>query len=283
MNRFGLILAGLIGLAVAAPAIAQDAPEQHQATLCQGRTGGATPITPDQKVAGCTWLLLNGQLDARQTSSVYVLRSRGYSANKQADLQLADLDLAVKSDPSFALAWAESCSAHNWNGEKDRAIRECTTAISLDPKSAAALTFRGDIYLKSERYNLAIIDYNNAITLDPKWMWPWDNRGEAYLRSGQIDKAVNDFEQVMRLAPDYAMGWLDRGIARVKLRQFALAQSDFEHGLQIDAHCAACIYGRGVVKRLNGDLAGGAADVAAATAMNSKAAGNFELDGVQAP
>jgi tetratricopeptide (TPR) repeat protein len=278
-------LAVILGLAMPVlPAAAQDALRQQNGALCEGQTSGAKAVAADQKIAGCTWLIQSGLLTPRQTALAYVLRAQGYSAARDTARQMADLDQAVRTDPTSSYAWAEGCSAHHWTGhEMDRAMKECTTALTLDPSSSAAWTFRGDIYLDQKRYDLAIADYDHAIALAPKWMWPWDNRGEAYLRAGHLDRAVQDFDQVIALSPDYAMGHLDRGIARIKLHQLDQAAVDFEEGVKIDPHCASCIYGRGVVKRMKGELAGGASDIAVAKAMNEKASRNFDEDGVSAP
>ena len=284
MKRIAWAAALIVGLALTVPASAQEPERQQQAKLCTGELGGANPVAADQKVAACTWLIQAGGLNPRQTAYVYVERSRGYDGQHDTDRAMADLDLAVKADPTDASAWAASCSAHHWTShDMDRAMKECTTALTLDSKSSEAWTYRGDISLDQAKYDSAIADYDQAIALQAGWMWPWDNRGEAYLRSGRLDRAIQDFDQVIKLSPDYAMGHLDRGIARIKQNQLDLAQADFEQGLSIDPHCAACIYGRGIVRRMKGDLATGASDIAVAKAMNAKASGNFDRDGVPAP
>jgi tetratricopeptide (TPR) repeat protein len=272
---------------IASPAAAADAQPndtQQRIAVCQSQVGGAKAVSPDQKIGACTVLLEKGGFSARQLSLLHVLRSDGYAAQKDVDREMADLDEAVQADPAYAYAWAQSCSAHHWTShDLERANKECTTALTLDPKSDAAWTYRGDLYLDQASYDLAIGDYDHAIAINPTWMWPWDNRGEAYLRSGRMDQAIQNFEQVIKLSPDYAMGYLDRGIARIKLNQLDLARVDFEQGLKVDVHCAPCIYGRGVVKRMAGDPSGGASDIAVAKAMNPKASANFDSDGVKAP
>jgi tetratricopeptide (TPR) repeat protein len=266
----------------AAPA--QDADWDAHVQACRAELGGANPIAPDAKIAGCTWLLESGRLTDPGTAEVLTLRSLAYSAKRDTAGEMKDLDGAVAADPTSAFAWAESCSAHMWTShDAARAAKDCSTAIQLAPSDPEGWTYRGDISLYLHNYDRAIADYNHAIALNPKWMWPLDNRGEAYLRSNKFDQAIQDFNAVIAVAPDYAMGYLDRGIARIRMHDLNAARNDFETALKVEPKNAAALYGRGLVKVLRGDRAGGKADIAAAKAISSHAPENFDRDGVRAP
>jgi tetratricopeptide (TPR) repeat protein len=287
MRSFCCVLA-LCGVFVfSSPAAAntvdpQGPPDQSKQDLqvCEGELGGAHAVTADAKIKACSDLLNSGQLTPRGRSLVLVSRSLAYGGQHAEDLEAADLDAATKADPTFAFAWANSCSFHTWQKDLVRATQECSKAIELAPDDPNGWTFRGDTYLASHRFEKAISDYNHAIDLNAKWMWPWDNRGEAYLRLGKIDRAIQDFEMVIELNPDYAMGYIDRGIAHIKQKQLDAALFDFEQGLKVDPKCASCLYGRGIIKGLRGDHIGQAADIQAAKAMNPKGFNNFDEDGV---
>jgi TonB family protein len=256
-------------------------PAKLEISTCQGELGGANPVTAKAKIKACTDLLGSGQLSVREQANMLVNRAMAYAAQKSEDLAAVDLDASTKVDPTYAYAWALSCSFHTAN-QKDlpRAARECSKAIELAPTDPNGWTFRGDIFFSSHDFQKAIPDYDQAIKLDSTWMWPFVNRGEAYLRSGNIDRAIQDFEIVMKLAPDYAMGHLDRGTARVRKNQLDAALSDFEAGLKIDPKCASCLYGRGIVKGRKGDKAGEAADIQAAKLIEPKVSQDFDEDGV---
>jgi tetratricopeptide (TPR) repeat protein len=251
---------------------------------CNGQPGGAKAVSPELRIRGCTSRIQSTVETPRTLALAYVKRGEAYNTKHDKDAAAKDFDQAVKVDPSFALAWAESCSFHMWiSHDSDRAQKECGTAIKLDPKDASGWTYRGDIFLNLREYERAIQDYNQAIEVNPKWMWPWDNRGEAYLRSNKIDRAIQDFEQVIKLSPDYAMGYLDRGMAYIRKKQLELALADFETGLKVDPKSASSLFGRGLVKRLKGDRAGGDADIASAQAMSPKVAEAFEKNGIEIP
>lgn len=253
-------------------------------TWCKGQPGGVNAVSPELRIRGCTSVIQSAKETPRNLALAYVNRGLAYNTKRDNDAASKDFDQAVKVDPGFALAWAQSCSFHMWTShDSDRAQKECSTAIKLDPKDASGWTYRGDIYLNLRDYERAIQDYNQAIELAPKWMWPWDNRGEAYLRSNNVDRAIQDFEKVIELAPDYAMGYLDRGMAYIIKKQLDLALADFEKGLKVDPKSASSLFGRGIVKRLKGDQAGGSADIASAQAMRAEVAESFKKNGIDVP
>jgi tetratricopeptide (TPR) repeat protein len=276
-----LFLGATVGVARA-----QDTAFQKALQVCRAQTVGANSVSAADKIAACTQLLASDQLTPQGRSEVYVLRSEGYGVTGPFSSQMSDLSAAIKTDPTNADAWAQSCSVHTWTGKQgdhELAVQECTTAIRLAPNSNVPWTFRGDIYLTQHDYRRAISDYDHALQLDSAWMWPWDNRGEAYLRSGNFARAIADFDQVIKVAPDFAMGYLDRGIAEIKERRLDAALSDFETGLKVQPKVVSSLYGRGIVKILKGDRAGGTADIAAAKKADPDVATMFIEDGVTIP
>ena len=70
-----------------------------------------------------------------------------------------------------------------------------------------------------------------------------------------------------------------RTITRKNLLDLALA--DYEAALVINPQYAAALYGRGIIRRRNGDPAGGGADVAAATHHRPNIAAEMARAGVK--
>jgi tetratricopeptide (TPR) repeat protein len=253
-------------------------------TLCQGELRGASPVTKEKKIAACTWLIESTDASTREISIAYTHRGMAYGYEDQAkDLQ--DLQQAVKIDPTNAGAWSQLCSAQNWiSKDAKSATQSCTKAIEADPKSADAWTFRGDISLQAKNFDKAIADYDHAIELSSgQWMWPLDNRGEAYLRKGQFDQALADFNSVIRVSSDWAMGYFDRGILHLRTKALDDARIDFQTGIKVDPKCGACYIGLGLVKRAQGDTAGGDTDIAKGKEISPRGAENFAEDGITVP
>ena len=72
-----------------------------------------------------------------------------------------------------------------------------------------------------------------------------------------------------------------RGLAYLKLGQWERAIADFDSALQLDPKLASSLYGRGFAKRKTGDLAGGNADIAAATAVEKDVGAAYARYGLQ--
>ncbi len=251
---------------------------------CQAQLGGAHAVTRERKIAGCTWLINSRHETTRGLATAYANRGTAYGFDDQAK-GLADLQQAVKVDPSFVVGWAELCSAQNWIAKDSQsAIQSCSKALEVDPKSSQAWTYRGDIYLRAKEYDKAIADYSHAIEFSSgQWMWPLDNRGEAYLRKGDLDLALADFNSVIRVSSDWAMGYLDRGILHLREKAYGDALSDFKTGIKVDPKCGTCYIGMGLAKRAQGDTAGGDADIAKGKQISPKGAEGFEEDGITVP
>src|SRR5262249_28756696 len=66
-----------------------------------------------------------------------------------------------------------------------------------------------------------------------------------------------------------------RGYVNFKLGQFDSAIADYDAALRIDPRRAASLYGRGLAKQKKGDVGGGNADIAAATAIRGDVADQF--------
>jgi len=56
----------------------------------------------------------------------------------------------------------------------------------------------------------------------------------------------------------------------------------FERGIKLDPNCAACFFGRGLVRRMNGDQVGAQTDLTKARALDSKVEGEFAEDEITA-
>jgi hypothetical protein len=60
-----------------------------------------------------------------------------------------------------------------------------------------------------------------------------------------------------------------RGFANLKQGQSEAAIADYDAEIKINGGTAYTLFGRGIGKRLKGDLSGGNADMAAATKINA--------------
>src|SRR5260221_354658 len=164
-------------------------------------------------------------------------------------------------------------------------IGGCTALIQSNREAtenlAVVFTNRGGAYVLKGQYDRAIQDYDQAIKLNPKFAKAFANRGGAYFSKGQYDRAIQDYDQAIKLDPSYATAFNSRGFTYLKMKKFDLAVADFDAALKRDPKQSGPLYGRGLAKRMNGDAAGGNADIAAAKRLDPDVARAFERYGIR--
>ena len=84
----------------------------------------------------------------------------------------------------------------------DRAIADINQAIKLNPSLANAYDTRCEAYVKKGDYDHAITDCNQAIKLDSTHTNSYYSRGIAYKNKGSRNQAVEDFKKVLELKND---------------------------------------------------------------------------------
>src|SRR3954470_18058833 len=96
--------------------------------------------------------------------------------------------------------------AYCQTGDIDRCSADIEEAIRVDPTNATALGARGDLNLVKKDYARALGDYTKAAALDPGNPLVFIGRGMVHVATGNYDQALEDFEQAVRLQPTLAAG-----------------------------------------------------------------------------
>ena len=124
--------------------------------------------------------------------------------------------------------------AYGQTGDIDRCLADIEEAIRLDPTNVFAVGARGDVYLVKKDYERALADYTTAASLDPNNALVFIGRGIVYIATGDIDRAMADFEQAIRLQPALAAGLYWRGIAKRLKGDAAAGEADIAAAKKID-------------------------------------------------
>lgn len=223
----GWLFVGAAGVAAQGLSPAQDPSTAAARDENLRRCEGASA---DLRITGCTALIQSGQETPRDLAAVYHNRANATRAKGMFDLALQDDGEAIKLDPRFIDALGSRGITLTAMGRYADAIPDFTRVIDLDPAGGYAFYVRGIAYEGLGLDDLAIDDFSAAIAGDSRDARRFERRGTAYFRKAQYDKALADYEQ----------------------------------SLNLDPQSAAALYGRGVLKRMNGDIADGAADLAQA-------------------
>lgn len=187
--RFSLRRACVILCVTLAGAIAVSRALADDAETCANGTD-------DEKVAACTRAIESGHLQGNVLAIHYRNRGLAYRNKGNDDRAVADLDTAIRIDPSFAEAYRIRGIAYRNKGDYDRAIADHSEAIRLDPKSVRAYVGRGLDYHAKGKLKLAIDDYTEAIRLDPTHASAYSDRCLAYLDE-MSDLALADCDEAI--------------------------------------------------------------------------------------
>ena len=161
---------------------------------------GEADIPWSAQIAGCTAAITSGKYAGKDLAKVLILRGKAYGQTGDMDRCLADIDAAIR----------------------------------LDPTNAFAVGGRGDIYMVKRDYAHALADYTQSATLDPNNASVFVGRGMAYLATHDLDHAEADFEQAIRLQPKFASGLYWRGVARRLKGDVAAGDADIAAARTID-------------------------------------------------
>jgi tetratricopeptide (TPR) repeat protein len=170
-----------------------------------------------------------------------------------------------------APAWGQT-ENENWaqclGSDPDISIKGCTAIINSRGELPADLVIafkdRGDAHLSRGEFDRAIEDYSEAIRRKSDDASTLSNRGTAYLSKGDYDRAIEDFNQSLWVNPNSAGAFYNRGNAYFSKGEYDRAIEDYSKSLLLDPSNARALFARGVAKQQMVDLAGAAADKAAA-------------------
>lgn len=105
---------------------------------------------------------------------------------------------------SIAEAQARSQRAQLYalNFQYDEAIADMNAAIKLDPTKPILYTLRGQIILLTYEWDAVLADYNKALALDPAYADAYFARGVLFYTQGPREAGLEDFIRYLELAPE---------------------------------------------------------------------------------
>jgi tetratricopeptide (TPR) repeat protein len=201
MKRRGSLMmsAGMICSVLALAFVLLTAPVRAQPAPVAKCTGEENVAWREQ-IAGCSAAAASGIYAGKDLAKILLFRAKAYSMIRDLDRSLADVEEAIR----------------------------------LDPTNAFAVGARGDVHLVKQDYAHAVADYTEAALLEPGNALLFIGRGMAYIGAGDADRALADFEQAIRLQPTLALGLYWRGIVRRFKGDVAAGEADIAAARKID-------------------------------------------------
>ena len=157
-----------------------------------------------------------------------------------AELAIASLKNAVKTDPGFALAWArlaEVCtnqslltSDSKWIDQAEEYARHAAQLGNSLPLTHVAL---GRIHDQRGKHDLAIAEFQRALALDPHDSEALSGLANSYKRAGDNAEAEKAYLQVVALRPNDWSGYNDLGILYESIGRVEDAIAQYKRAIEL--------------------------------------------------
>ncbi len=142
-----------------------------------------------------------------------------YDKSGNLDLAISTLEGAVKTDPRFALGFAELGEAYRLKYRLDQnprwidqASANCQRAVELNDRLPAAYVTLGRIHDDKGKHDLALQEYQHALQLNPRDADALLGVAHAYESAGRIADAETAYKKAAALRPDYWDGYNTLGV-----------------------------------------------------------------------
>jgi serine/threonine-protein kinase len=171
------------------------------------------------------------------TALGYVQR---YDKPGNLDLAVAALQDAVKTDPRFALGYAELGEAYRLKHQLDQnpkwldeAVAYCNQAAQLDDRLPAIYVTLGKLHSQSGKNDLALQEFQHALQLDPHSAEALTGIAGTYEQMGRIQDAEDEFKRAAVLRPDYWEGYNSLGIFYDRQQRYPEAIAQLKKVVQL--------------------------------------------------
>jgi tetratricopeptide (TPR) repeat protein len=176
----------------------------------------------EHRIAACGRLITSGNLGKGDLSQAYFQRAVNMIVIRaELDQSLADLNEAIRLDPSHGLAHAIRAARFIRSGNLDRALADLNEAKRLNPNSGIVHNDFGLYYLAIGDYDRALVEFNESLRLFPQFLYAYKNRAVTYEHKGELAAAFADFHVALSMDPaKKEIGGKEAadGIARIEAR-----------------------------------------------------------------
>jgi eukaryotic-like serine/threonine-protein kinase len=163
-----------------------------------------------------------------------------YDTPGNLDLAITELNEAVKTDPQFALGFAELGEAYRLKNQVnpnpkwiDEVTSNCTRALQLNDRLAAPYVTLGRLHTELGKFDLALQEYQHALQLGPRNPDALMGTAATYEKMGRTAEAEDTYKRAAALRPDYWDGYNSLGIFYDNQRKYADAIAQFQRAAEL--------------------------------------------------
>ncbi len=163
-----------------------------------------------------------------------------YDKAGNLDLAIAALQSSVKTDPRFALGYAQLGEAYRLKYRvennmkwRDEAQAACQTAIQLDARIPAVYVTLGRLHESAGKTDLALQEFQQALQINPRDASAQAGLAHVYEGMGRVADAEAAFQKVIALRPDWWDGYDELGNFYARQSKFPEAIAQYRHAIEL--------------------------------------------------
>ena len=179
-----------------------------------------------------------------KTAVYFYQRGLCYSLNDETTKALADLDQAIKLNPSYISALYSRSHLYSTT-DKQRAIADLKRVIEIDPGEKGAYDVLGNIYLDLGKYEEAFETASKLVELAPAGSIGFRIEAESLARRGRYDDAIPLYSESIKRADWDARARRERAEAYRKTGNTSAAEEDEKRAAVLEQSSGGMGYGIG--------------------------------------
>jgi eukaryotic-like serine/threonine-protein kinase len=183
-----------------------------------------------------------------------------YDKPGNLDLAITALDNSVRTDPRFALGYAQLGEAYRLKYRIDQnsrwleeALANCQKAAELDSRMPAVYVTLGQIHEAGGKHDLALQEFRHALDLDPKNAAALTGLAHAYENSGRVADAEATYQKAAALRPNEWDGFNNLGNFYDRQGKYTQAITQYQHALELTPDNAQVLLNMGGAFADSGD------------------------------
>jgi Flp pilus assembly protein TadD len=176
------------------------------------------------------------------------------------ELAFRGLNNSIKTDPRFALGYAQLGEAYRLKYQVDRnpewlteAEANCRKAVELDNSIPGIYVTLGQIHDSAGKHDLALQEFQHALSLNARDAFALTGMARAYENAGRIPDAEAAYRRAAAMRPEDWDGYNNLGMFLDRQRKYDDAITQYNHALQLTPDNAQVLANLGAVYIDSGD------------------------------